>query len=160
MPDTPPATPIRNDYVPQPPVTPSDTSFLTPQSLSPLRNKLPTLPILCSKLSLHNFARPLTKIVDEKINNIQINPKKPIANINENNLSEQLQEVFPNINEVIEEDSARVKTEVDNLGEILSKIGEGDQVYDHLNLNLSFLLVGKMKNFIIISEILVFQVII
>ena len=75
-------------------------------------------------------------------------------------MSEQLQEVFPNINEVIEEDSARVKTEVDNLGEILSKIGEGDQVYDHLNLNLSFLLVGKMKNFIIISEILVFQVII
>ena len=67
-------------------------------------------------------------------------------------------QIFPNINEVIEEDSARVKTEVDNLGEILSKIGEGDQVYDHLNLNLSFLLVGKMKNFIIISEILVFQV--
>ena len=98
------------------------------------------------------------KIAPKWPNNIQINPKKPIANINENNLSEQLQEVFPNINEVIEEDSARVKTEVDNLGEILSKIGEGDQVYDHLNLNLSFLLVGKMKNFIIISEILVFQV--
>ena len=76
MPDTPPATPIRNDYVPPPPVTPSDSSFLTPQSLSSLRNKLPTLPILPSKLSLDNSARPLTKIVNEKSNTIQITPKK------------------------------------------------------------------------------------
>ena len=53
--------------------------------------------------------KPLTRIIDDKSNTIEITPKKPAPNINKKNLSKQLQEIFPNINEVIKEDSNSFK---------------------------------------------------
>ena len=44
FPDTPPATPYRDDFIPHPPDTPCETSFFFPEgSLSPLRNRLPNI---------------------------------------------------------------------------------------------------------------------
>ena len=58
MPDTPPPTPIRNDYLPPPPVQPSDENFIRPA-------------IDTTRALGDNFSRPktifeTTKIVDPK----------------------------------------------------------------------------------------------
>ena len=99
-----------------------------------------------------NFARPLTKIVDERNNVIQITPKKPQVDIKERNLSEQL---FPDINEVIEEDAAKFKENVENLIEILTKIGGDESPFE-----FEFFTGGKMQNLMITFVVLVFLVII
>ena len=96
FPDTPPQTPEEYSLPPPPPlfdyekdfpplsrepvevplVEPRETSFLfSDGSLSPLRNKLPTLPPLPSKPSVDNFSRPTTQRTDEKNNTISITPK-------------------------------------------------------------------------------------
>ena len=41
-------------------------------------------------------------------------------------MSEQLQEIFPDVDEVVNEDSANFKSEVENLIKILSQIGDED----------------------------------
>ena len=102
-----------------------------------------------------NFARPLTKIVDERNNIIQITPKKPQVDIKERNLSEQLTKIFPDINEVIEEDAAKFKENVENLIEILTKIGGDESPFE-----FEFFTGGKMQNLMITFVVLVFLVII
>ena len=52
-----PYTPYRDYFLPQPPNTSRKTSFLFPESLSPLRNRLPNIAPLPSRPSV---ARPLT----------------------------------------------------------------------------------------------------
>ena len=52
---------------------------------------------------IDNFARPLTKIIDDEKNTIQIIPKKKVG-LKETNLSEQLSKNFPNIDEVNKQD--------------------------------------------------------
>ena len=127
FPDTLPATPYRDNYIPHPPDTPRETSFLFPEgSLSLLQNRLPNLARLPSRRTIDNFARPLTRIIDEKSNTIEITPKKPTADINETNLSEQLQEIFPNVNEVIKKYFEGFKEKNGDLNEILNKIGKDD----------------------------------
>ena len=101
--ETPPPTLF--NYIPHPPSTPRETSFLFSESLSPLRNRLPNIAPLPSRPSVDNFTRPLTRTVDDKTNTIEITLKKSTPSINEINLSKQLQEVFPTVNEVIKEDS-------------------------------------------------------
>ena len=123
--DTPPPTPFRDDFLP--PSTPRETTFLFPESLSPLWNKLRNIAPLPSKPNFDDFARPLTRTVDDKNNTIQITPKKPTPDINETNLSEQLQETFPNVNEIIEEDSKIFKEKIDDLDKIINKLGEDDE---------------------------------
>ena len=93
--------------------------FLFPDGLSPLQNRLPNIAPPFSRPSIDNFARPLTRIIDDKSNTIEITPKKPPPNINETNLSNQLQEIFPNVYEVIKEGSNNVKEKIDDLNEIL-----------------------------------------
>ena len=127
FPDTLPATPYRDDYIPHPPDTPRETSFLFPEgSLSLLQNRLPNLVRLPSRRTIDNFARPLTRIIDEESNTIEITPKKPTPDINETNLSEQLQEIFPNVNEVIKKYFEGFKEKNGDLNEILNKIGKDD----------------------------------
>ena len=87
FPDTPPAIPYRDDFIPHLPDTPYETSFLFPEgSLSPLRNRLQNIAPLPSRRTIDNFARPLTRIIDEKSNTIEIKPKKPTPDTNETNL--------------------------------------------------------------------------
>ena len=52
--DTPPPTPIRNEYWPPPPVEPADDNFIKPE-ISDIKKPL-----------LDEFSRPLTKIIDSK----------------------------------------------------------------------------------------------
>ena len=120
-----------------------ETSFLFPELLSPLRNRLPTI----TRPSIDNFERPLTRIIDDKTNTIEVTPKKPTPDINETNLSGQLQEIFPNVTEVIKEDSEKPKEQVDNLNEILNKIGEDDDKDDKKVFEFEFFTGGKNPKF-------------
>ena len=132
-----------------PPVGLSDNNFIKPQ-LPPKPQFLPkTKPQLPPKPIIDNFARPLTKIIDDEKNTIQIIPKKKEVGLNETNLSEQLSKVFPNINEVNKQDEEKFKEDVIYLMEILTRIGEDDTP-----LEFEFFTGGKnKKNFYINRDI-------
>ena len=132
-----------------PTIQPSRNKFflVLDGSLSPLRNRLPNIAPLPSRPSIDNFARPLTRIIDDKSNTIEITPKKPDPNINETNLSKQLQEIFPNVNEVIKEDSNDFKEKIDDLNEILDKIGKGEDGDDQKLFEFEFFTGGKNQKF-------------
>ena len=82
---------------------PKEISFLYPEgSVSPLRNKLPNIAPLPSRPSIDNFSRPITEIIDQKDNIISIKPKKPVLEpIGQIQLIEQLQGIFPNVDQTI-----------------------------------------------------------
>ena len=82
------------DFFEPPPVVPADDSSIRPEYLP----DVPQTPIV------DKFSRPLTKMVDDRKNTIEVTPKKPEADIEEKNLSQSLAELFPDINEVLEED--------------------------------------------------------
>ena len=148
FPDAPPATPYGGDFIPHPPYSPHEASFLfNDGSLSPLRNRLPNNGPLPSRPSIDNFARPLTRIIDDKSNTVEITPKKPVPKINETNLSKQLQKIFPNVNEVIKEDSNDFKEKIDDSNEILDKIGKGKDGDDQKLFEFEFLTGGKNQKF-------------
>ena len=81
----------------------------------------------------------MTRTLDDKTNTIEITLKKSTPSINEIHLSKQLQEVFPNVNEVIKEDSNNdFKEKIDNLNEILSKIGKDNDENDEKLFEFEF----------------------
>ena len=83
-----------------------ETSFLCEESISHLRNKLPTIAPIPSRPSLDNFSRPITEITDEKNNTISITPQKPVLPpIGQRQLSQQLQKFFPDVDSTIEKTS-------------------------------------------------------
>ena len=59
-----------------------ETSFLSEESIWPLKNRLPNIAPLSSRPSVDNFSRPITEITDEKSNNISITPKKKSSSTN------------------------------------------------------------------------------
>ena len=82
------------EFFKPPPVVPAGDNFIRPDDLP----DVPQTPIV------DKFSRPLTKMVDDQKNTIEITSKKPEADIEEKNLSQSSAELFPNINEVLEED--------------------------------------------------------
>ena len=90
------------DFFEPPPVVPADDSFIRPDDLP----DVPQTPII------DKFSRPLTKMVDDRKNTIEVTPKKPEADIEEKNLSQSLAELFPDINEVLEEDKKMKETKM------------------------------------------------
>ena len=138
FPDTPPQTPFQRSnrrefdedeegFPPAPhflePTSPREISFLfSDGSLSPLRNKLPNIAPLPSK--------PITQITDEKNNTIAITPKRPLPKIEERNLSQQLQSIFPDVNEIIKEESETFKEKIEDLDEIINKVSNIDNNQD------------------------------
>ena len=146
FPDTPPSTPPQRsnrrdfdedeeNFPPPPhfiePTSPRETSFLfSDGSLSPLRNKLPNIAPLPSKPTIDNFARPITQVTDEKNNTVAITPKRPVPKIEEKNLSEQLQSIFPDVNEALTKESETFKEKIENLDEIMNKVSNIDDDQD------------------------------
>ena len=101
-----------------------------PESLSPLRNKLRNIAPLPSKPTIDNFARPITQITDEKNNTIAITPKRPVPKIEERNLSEQLQSIFPDVDETITKESVTFKKKFEDLDRIIEKVSNIDDDQD------------------------------
>ena len=117
------------------PTEPRETSFLfsdgnQPKSLSPLRNKLRNIAPLPSKPTIDNFARPITQMTDEKNNTIAITPKRPVPKIEERNLSEQLQSMFPDVDETITKESETFKKKIEDLDTIIEKVSNLDNDLD------------------------------
>ena len=106
-----------------------DTNFGDQPHPYPSEFKLPDVletPIIPSKPLIDTFARPITKIIDDQTQTIEITAKKPP--IAENNLSEQLQEIFPDISQVNKTKNAQFNTEAQKLNKTLSEIGQADLV--------------------------------
>ena len=119
------STPIQDDssryLLPSPhfrePQEPRELRFLfsdgtKPESLSPLRNRLK---------NIDNFARPITQMTDEKNNTIAITPKRPVPKIEEINLSEQPQSIFPDNDQTIKQELETFKEKIDDLDKIVEK---------------------------------------
>ena len=129
------STPIQDEFLhnlqPSPhflePQEPRELSFLfsdgtKPESLSPLRNRLKNIAPLPSRPTIDDFARPITQMADEKNNTIAITPKKPVPKIEGTNLSEQLQSIFPDIDQTIKQESETFKEKIDDLDKIIEKV--------------------------------------
>ena len=103
---------------------PRETSFSYPEGrMSPLRNKFSNTAPLPSRLSVDNFSRPITEITDEKNNTISIMPKKTVPEpIGQRQLSEQLQGIFPDVDETIRKESETYKERSQDLDEIIDKL--------------------------------------
>ena len=90
------------EFFEPPPVVPAGDSFIRPSDLP----DVPQTPII------DKFSKPLTKMADDRKNTIEVTPKKPEADIEEKNLSQSLAELFPDINEVLEEDKKMKETKM------------------------------------------------
>ena len=66
------------EFCKPPPVVPPDDSFIRPDDLP----DVPQTPII------DKFSRPLTKMIDDRKNTIEVTPKKPEEDIEEKNLSQ------------------------------------------------------------------------
>ena len=121
------------DFFEPPPIVPANDSFIRPDDLP----DVPQTPII------DKFSRPLTKMVDDRKNTIEVTPKKPEADIEEKNLSQSLAELFPDINEVLEEDKKNEGKQdvIENLEEILSNIDR------QMPFGFEFFTGGKYKKF-------------
>ena len=89
----------------KPSVGPSDTNFITPQKPKP----------------------QIAPLIDKK-NAINIIPKK--THLEEANLSEQLTQIFHNLDDIKDEGDQTFKETVENLTETLSKISEDDTSFE------------------------------
>ena len=113
-----------------------------------MRNKLPNIAPLPSKPTIDNFARPITQITDEKNNTIAITPKRPLPKIEERNLSQQLQSIFPDVNETIKEESETFKEKIEDLDEIINKVSNIDDDQDEQKIfEFEFFTGGTNKKF-------------
>ena len=68
-------------------------------------------------------------MTDEKNNTIAITPKRPVPKIEERHLSEQLQSIFPDVEETTTKESETFKEKIEDLDRIIEKVSniEDDQ---------------------------------
>ena len=129
------STPIQDEFLhnlqPSPhflePQEPRELSFLfsdrtKPESLSPLKNRLKNIAPLPSRLTIDNIVRPITQMTDEKNNTIAITSKRPVAKIEETNLSEQLEPIFSDIDQTIKQESETFKEKIDDLDKTIEQV--------------------------------------
>ena len=95
-----------------------------------MKIKLPNIAPFPSKPTIDNFARLITQITDEKNNTIAITPKRLLRKIEEKNLSQQLQSIFPDVNEINKEEYETFKEKIEDLDEIINKISNIDNDQD------------------------------
>ena len=123
---------------PLPSVTPTAPSFYStplppissdvPQSISPLRNKLPSLDPFPSLPNINDFSRPITELVDTKDNTIEITPKRiDLPPIGQKQLSKELNQIFPDVDTTIKEKQETFKERTENIKELIEKVGDADQ---------------------------------
>ena len=138
---------------PLPPI-PSDT----PQSISPLRNKLPSIDPFPSLPNINDFSRPITELVDERDNTIEITPKKiDLPPIGQKQLSKELNQLFPDVDATIKEKEDSFKERTENIVDLIERVGENEK--SQLTFQFEFFQDGEnvkfdsiMNNFGLTSE--------
>ena len=129
---------------PLPPI-PSDT----PQSISPLRNKLPSIDPFPSLPNINDFSRPITELVDERDNTIEITPKKiDLPPISQKQLSKELNQLFPDVDATIKEKEDTFKERTENIVDLIERVGENEK--SQLTFQLNFFKMVKMLNLIVL----------
>ena len=125
--------------------TSRETSFLFPESLSPLRNRLPIAPLL-SRPIVDNFSRPITEITNEKNNTISITPKKPVLPpIGQKQLSTELQKIFPDVDKTIQETAETFKERHDDIDELVKKVSSTED--SEITFEFEFFIGGTNAKF-------------
>ena len=116
----------RNLLTPLRPLPP--TGSTVEKSISPLRNKLPSIDPFPSLPNINDFSRPITDVVDEKNKTIEITPKKiPLLPIGQKQLSEELHKIFPDVDATIKERESSFKERTENIEELVEKIGKSEE---------------------------------
>ena len=137
-------------FVPQPP-EPRETSFLfSDGSFSPLRNKLKHIVPLPNKPIVDNFSRSITKIADDSSNSISITPKRPnLESIGQEQLSEQLQQIFPDLDQKIQKESEAFKKRTRDLDETIEKLSKSKdaELFDQVTFEFEFFTGGQNSKF-------------
>ena len=89
-------------------------------------------------------------MTDEKNNTNAITPKRPVPKIEKRNLSEQLQSIFPDVDETITKESETFKEKIEDLDRIIEKVSNTDAMtrMNKKYLSLSFSLENLIKNLI------------
>ena len=92
--------------------------------------------------------RSITQITDEKNNTVAITPKRPFPKIEERNLSQQLQSIFPDVNEIIKDESEDFKEKIEDLDKIINKLSNIDNDQDEQKIfEFEFLTAGTNQKF-------------
>ena len=65
-------------------------------------------------------------MTDEKNNTIAITPKIPVPKIEDRNLSQQLQSIFPEVDETIAKESESFKEKLEDLDRMIEKVSNID----------------------------------
>ena len=126
--------------------TSRETSFLFPESLSPLRNRLPSIAPLPSRPVVDNFSRPITEIANEKNNTISITPKKPVLPpIGQKQLSTELQKIFPDVDKTIQETAETFKERHDDIDELVKKVSSTED--SEITFEFEFFIGGTNSKF-------------
>ena len=98
-------------------------------------------------------------MIDGKNNTFAITPKRSVPKIEERNLSEQLQSIFPDVDETITKESDTFKEKIEDLDTIIEKVSNIDDDQDEQKiLSLSFSLEDLIQNLIRLFGNLDFQV--
>ena len=83
-----------------------------------------------------------------KKNTVAITPKRPVPKIEERNLSEELQPIFPDVNETIKKESETFKEKIEDLDEIINKVSNIDDDQDEQKIfEFEFLTGGTNQKF-------------
>ena len=128
------------------PLPPIGSSTINEASLSALRNKLPSIDPFLSLPNINNFSRPITDVVDETNKTIEITPKKNILPpIGQKQLSEELHQIFPDIDDKIKEKDSSFKEGTENIEELIEKISKNEE--SELTLEFEFFNGGKNLKF-------------
>ena len=69
-------------------------------------------------------------MIDGKNNTFAITPKRSVPKIEERNLSEQLQSIFPDVDETITNESETFKEKIEDLDTIIEKVSNIDDDQD------------------------------
>ena len=71
---------------------------------------------------------------NQKNNSIAITPKRPVPQIEEENWSEQLQSIFPDVDETVTKESETFKEKIEDLDRIIEKLSNIDDDQDEQKL--------------------------
>ena len=116
------------------------------KSLSPLRDKLPSIDPFPSLPNINDFSRPITDLVDEKNNTIEITPKKiDLPPIGQKQLSKELNKLFPDVDETIKEKENSFKERIENIDELVERIGRNEE--SELTFEFEFFYGGSNTKF-------------
>ena len=115
-------------------------------SNSTLRDKLPSIDPFPSLPNINDFSRPITDVIDEKNKTIEITPKKnSLPPIGQKQLSEELHQIFPDVDDRIKEKDSSFKERTENIEDLIEKISRNEK--SELTFEFEFFNGGKNLKF-------------